>query len=166
MADQGITEIVQDSRYFQFVYTTYIIVTSFFVEYGWRLVGASLTALILWGYFQPLEAFRAWQRAREDAAYHKDPDRVLAREEEIRRAREAQQRRLLAESERAAELAREREEKKRAELAEMLKKYGAATSGHRLGSADDGFLPLSGGASTSSYRAPKRSACGGGGCGR
>ncbi|XP_052750769.1 uncharacterized protein LOC128200672 [Galleria mellonella] len=142
-------------------------VLQFLATYGWFLVGAAAAALYLYRRLRP--RLDEWRQAREDAEYHKDPDKALARMEAIQRAREKQQRDLLEASQRALEQQKEREERKRAEAAERLQKYGAAstasTAGQRLGDGRD-YLPLSGGASTSSYRPPKRSKCGGGGCGR
>ncbi|KAM3955801.1 uncharacterized protein ACR2FA_010278 [Aphomia sociella] len=138
-------------------------VLQFVATYGWFILGASVAALYLYQKFRP--KLEKWRQAREDAEYHKDPDKAIARMEAIQRAREKQQKELLEASERMLEQQKQREERKRAEAAERLKKYGAATTaGNRLG--DDDYLPLSGGASTSSYRPPKRSKCGGGGCGR
>ncbi|XP_059055048.1 selenoprotein S-like [Achroia grisella] len=132
--------------------------------YGWFMLGAAAAGLYLYQRFRP--RLQKWQQAREDAEYHKDPDRVVARMEAIQRARDKQQQELLEASQRMLEQQKEREEQKRAEAAERLQKYGtAASAGHRLGDDAD-YLPLSGGASTSSYRPPKRSKCGGGGCGR
>ncbi|CAG9106573.1 unnamed protein product [Plutella xylostella] len=138
-------------------------VFQFLASYGWYLVGASALGFYAASKLKP--KIDAWKQAREDAEYHKDPDKAMARMEAIQRAREKQQQLLLAASQRAAEEQKEKEERKRREAAERLEKYGS-TSGQRLGSNDDGYLPLSGGASTSSYKAPKRSACAKGGCGR
>ncbi|KAL4711379.1 hypothetical protein ACJJTC_019220 [Scirpophaga incertulas] len=140
-------------------------VLEFLATYGWYLVGVGVALAYAIHKAQP--TFNRWKEAREDAEYHKDPDRVLARMEAIQRAREKQQKDLLEASQRAIELQKEREERKRQETVDRLKKYGASSSdGQRLGTGDDGYLPLSGGASTSTYRPPKRSKCGGGGCGR
>ncbi|XP_072943246.1 uncharacterized protein [Epargyreus clarus] len=135
----------------------------FLESYGWLLVFSGLAA----AYFVYLinKHTDFFREKRRDALYKKDPDLALAREEAVQRAREEQQRRLQLASQQALELQKEREEKKRAEALERLQKYGAA-AGNKLGTADDDYMPLSAGASTSSYRPPKRSKCGGGGCGR
>ncbi|KAJ8703845.1 hypothetical protein PYW07_013139 [Mythimna separata] len=138
----------------------------FVASYGWFLVGGAAVTLYAAHRLRP--ALAKWQQAREDAEYHKNPDVALARMEAVQRARELQQQRLLEASQRALEQQKEREERKRQELAERLAKYGTAAGGQRLGSGDKGddYMPLSAGASTSSYRPPKKSKCGGGGCGR
>uniref|UniRef100_A0A2H1VGU8 SFRICE_005282 n=1 Tax=Spodoptera frugiperda TaxID=7108 RepID=A0A2H1VGU8_SPOFR len=138
----------------------------FLAAHGWFVLGGIAVAAYIYHKLRP--TLDRWRQQREDAEYHKNPDIALARMEAVQRAREAQQQKLLADSQRALELQKEREERKRAELAERLEKYGAAAGGHRLGERKDenDYLPLSGGASTSSYRPPKKSKCGGGGCGR
>ncbi|XP_075989483.1 selenoprotein S-like [Anticarsia gemmatalis] len=142
----------------------FVFAFQFLASYGWYMVGAGALSIYLAQKLKP--KINAWKQAREDAEYHKNPDIALARMEAIQRAREKQQQQLLAASERALEQQREREERKRQEMAERLEKYGSA-GGQRLGDANDGdYLPLSAGASTSSYRPPKKSKCGGGGCGR
>ncbi|XP_045457127.1 selenoprotein S B-like [Melitaea cinxia] len=138
-------------------------VFQFFANYGWYMLGAAGVSIYLIQKLKP--KYESWKQAREDAEYHKDPDKSLARMEAIQRARERQQQLLEAASRRALEQQKEREERKRQEALERLEKYGAK-GGERLGSADDDYLPLSGGASTSSYKPPKRSACSRGGCGR
>ncbi|CAH0730488.1 unnamed protein product, partial [Brenthis ino] len=135
----------------------------FLANYGWYLVGAAVASVYLLQKLKP--KVDTWKQAREDAEYHKDPDKALSRMEAIQRAREKQQAMLEAASLRALEQQKEREEKKRREALERLEKYGNAAKGERLGSDED-YLPLSGGASTSSYKPPKRSACARGGCGR
>ncbi|XP_045782169.1 selenoprotein S-like [Maniola jurtina] len=144
----------------------FTLVLGFLASYGWYLVAAGAAAVYLAQKLQP--TLKRWQEAREDAAYHKDPDKALARMEAIQRAREKQQQLLEAASQRARQQEKEREERKRQENLERLEKYGADAggSGQRLGAPDEDYLPLSGGASTSSYRPPKRSACSRGGCGR
>ncbi|XP_013183149.2 selenoprotein S A [Amyelois transitella] len=139
-------------------------VLQFLASYGWYLVGGAAALLYIVHRLRP--KVKEWQEAREDAAYHKNPDLALARMEAIQRARERQQQLLEEASQRALEEQKQREERKRAELVERLEKYGTA-AGRRLGAPGDSeYLPLSGGASTSTYRPPKRSKCGGGGCGR
>lgn len=139
-------------------------VFQFLASYGWYLVGGA--AVILYVLHKLRPTLDAWRQAREDAEYHKNPDVALARMEAIQRARDKQQQMLLAASERALEQQREREERKRQEAAERLQKYGTA-AGQKLGTRDEGdYMPLSAGASTSTYRPPKKSKCGGGGCGR
>ncbi|CAH2987479.1 unnamed protein product [Chilo suppressalis] len=140
-------------------------VLQFVATNGWYIVGAAAALLYLGNKLRP--RYEQWKQAREDAEYHKNPDVALARMEAIQRAREKQQQLLLEASQQALQQQKEREERKRQELVERLEKYGAATQqGHKLGTPGDDYLPLSGGASTSSYRAPKRSACSKGGCGR
>ncbi|CAB3245429.1 unnamed protein product [Arctia plantaginis] len=139
------------------------VVFQFLASYGWFIVGGAAVTLYFLNKLRP--TFDKWKQAREDAVYHKNPDLALSRMEAIQRAREQQQEALLAASARALELQKEREERKRQEAVERLQKYGNA--GQRLGERDDrDYMPLSGGASTSSYRPPKKSKCGGGGCGR
>uniref|UniRef100_S4PGK6 Selenoprotein S A n=1 Tax=Pararge aegeria TaxID=116150 RepID=S4PGK6_9NEOP len=138
------------------------LVLGFLANYGWLVVAGGALCVYVVQRLKP--AFRRWQEAREDAAYHKDPDKALARMEAIQRAREQQQRALEAASLRALEQEKQREERKRRENLERLEKYGAgAAPARRLGHGEE-FLPLSGGES-SSYRQPKRSACSRGGCG-
>ncbi|XP_063632288.1 selenoprotein S B-like [Cydia splendana] len=166
MDDSQVVKEQRSSWFFQMIYDWFTFQANFLINYGWQCLGGLIIAVIIWNWLQP--KIEAWKQAREDAAYHKDPDRMLAREEAVRRARERQEQRLRADSARAAELQKEKEERKRREAIELLERHGRlpGAGGRRLGSADDGFLPLSGGAGGSSYRAPKRSACGGGGCGR
>ncbi|XP_041989215.1 uncharacterized protein LOC121740542 [Aricia agestis] len=145
-------------------YNPIVLVLQFLADYGWYLIGAGAALVYLAHKLRP--KYEQWKQAREDAEYHKDPDKALARMEAIQRAREQQQKLLEEASRRALEAQKEKEEKKRAEIAEKLKKLHE-NGGTTLGSAvDDGYLPLAGGASTSSYRPPKRSACAKGGCGR
>ncbi|CAH0698654.1 unnamed protein product [Spodoptera exigua] len=148
----------------QFIF--FVPVLEFLAAHGWFVLGGIAAAIYIYHKLRP--TLDRWRQQREDAEYHKNPDVALARMEAVQRAREAQQQKLLADSQRALELQKEREERKRAELAERLEKYGAAAGGHRLGERQDesDYLPLSGGASTSTYRPPKKSKCGGGGCGR
>nr|XP_049707973.1 uncharacterized protein LOC110382203 [Helicoverpa armigera] len=138
------------------------LVLQFLASYGWVLVGCAAVLLYALHKLRPL--YDKWQQAREDAVYHKNPDVALARMEAVQRARELQQQRLAEASQRALELQKEREERKRQENTERLQKYGGG--GQRLGEKGDDYMPLSAGASTSSYRPPKKSKCGGGGCGR
>ncbi|XP_026743906.1 uncharacterized protein LOC113505434 isoform X2 [Trichoplusia ni] len=137
-------------------------VLQFLASYGWLVVGAG--ALLLYVAQRLRPGIQRRRDAREEAEHHRNPDAALARLEALQRARELQQRRLEEASQRALELQREREEKRRLEAAERMRKYGP-DAGQKLGSGDD-YLPLSAGASTSSYRPPKKSKCGGGGCGR
>ncbi|KAJ2938629.1 hypothetical protein O0L34_g11957 [Tuta absoluta] len=140
-------------------------VLEFLASYGWFMVGAAAAALYATHKLKPV--YQRWKEAREDAAYHKNPDLALARMAEIQRARERQQQMLLEASRRAAEEQREREERKRLENLELLEKYGTTAGGNKTKTLEDkSFLPLMGGGASSSYRPPKRSACGGGGCGR
>ncbi|XP_047542196.1 selenoprotein S-like [Vanessa atalanta] len=145
------------------MYNPFTFVFQLLANYGWYLLGATGASVYLIHKLKP--KYESWKQAREDAEYHKDPDKSLSRMEAIQRARERQQQMLEAASLRALEQQKEREEKKRQEALERLEKYGSK-SGDRLGSVDEDYLPLSGGASTSSYRPPKRSACSRGGCGR
>ncbi|XP_004926351.1 uncharacterized protein LOC101746338 [Bombyx mori] len=136
----------------------------FVAAYGWYVVGAIGLAVLVYKKLKP--AFDKYNLIQQDADHHKDPDRELSRMEAIQRAREKQQQLLEQASQRALEAQKEREERKRAERAEALEKYGAAVTGRKLGGSDDGYLPLSGGASASTYRPPKKSKCSGGGCGK
>uniref|UniRef100_A0A2A4JD79 Selenoprotein S n=1 Tax=Heliothis virescens TaxID=7102 RepID=A0A2A4JD79_HELVI len=137
-------------------------VLQFLATYGWALVGGA--AALLYALHKLRPHYHKWQQAREDAVYHKNPDVALARMEAVQRARELQQQKLAEASQRALEMQKEREERKRLENVERLQKYGGG--GQRLGERGDDYMPLSAGASTSSYRPPKKSKCGGGGCGR
>ncbi|XP_049883528.1 uncharacterized protein LOC126378997 [Pectinophora gossypiella] len=139
-------------------------VLSFLAQWGWFLVlGGAAVGVVS---HRALQVYRRRLQAKEDAQHHKD-DGEDPRMEALRRARERQQSLLETQSQRQREIDEQRQEQKRLEKLERLKKYGAATEGRRLGAADDdGYLPLSGGASTSSYRPPKKSKCPGGGCGR
>ncbi|XP_061385217.1 selenoprotein S-like isoform X2 [Danaus plexippus] len=139
------------------------ITLSFLSSYGWYIVGAS--ALIMYATTKLRPRLDKWRESQEDAKYHKDSDLGAARRRAEQEAREKQQRALEEASRRAAEEKTLREERKRAEALERLQKYGSDLGAGRT-LRDDDFLPLSGGASTSSYRAPKRSACSRGGCGR
>lgn len=73
----------------------------------------------------------------------------------------------------ADEYKRKQEEKLERKRQEAMEKLSSVNKGHKLGNDDKksgGFRPdynpLMGNAGGSSYRAPKRSACGGGGCGK
>ncbi|XP_068626041.1 selenoprotein S-like [Battus philenor] len=131
-------------------------------SYGWPLVGVGAVLLYLVHKLRP--HYQRWRQDLEDAEYHKDPDKALARMQAIQAAREKQQKLLEEASAKALEEQQEREERRRAEHVAKLQQL-LKGDGQRLGSGDD-YLPLSGGASTSSYRPPKRSACARGGCGR
>ncbi|XP_034837997.1 selenoprotein S-like [Maniola hyperantus] len=156
-------DFMEEQEGFTFV-NPVTLVLGFLASYGWYVAGAGAAAVYLAQRLRP--SLARWRQAREDAAYHKDPDKALARMEAIQRARDKQQQLLEAASQRAREQEREREERKKQANLERLEKYGAG-SGQRLGASDEAYLPLSGGgASTSSYRPPKRSACSRGGCGR
>nr|XP_053623128.1 uncharacterized protein LOC128682462 isoform X2 [Plodia interpunctella] len=136
----------------------------FLASYGWFMLGSAAAMFYFLRLIRP--RMKQWQEARDEAAFKKNPDIALARLEAIQRARERQQQLLEEASQRALEEQKLREERKRAELAERLEKYGTA-AGRRLGTpGDSDYLPLSGGSSGSTYRPPKRSKCGGGGCGR
>ncbi|XP_038221134.1 translation initiation factor IF-2-like isoform X2 [Zerene cesonia] len=106
------------------------------------------------------------KRALVDEAEEIDPEVRRARLQAVREARERQQREWEEASKKKQEEQAEKEKKKRAELKEKLEKYGTAAGGRKLGTPDDGYLPLSGGGATSSYKPPKRSACSKGGCGK
>ncbi|XP_045505920.1 uncharacterized protein LOC123702271 isoform X1 [Colias croceus] len=95
-----------------------------------------------------------------------DPEVHRVRMAAVRETRERQQREWLEASRKKKEEQEEKERKKREELKEKLEKYGTAAGGKKLGTPDDGYLPLSGGGATSSYKPPKRSACSKGGCGK
>ncbi|CAF4939224.1 unnamed protein product [Pieris macdunnoughi] len=96
----------------------------------------------------------------------KNPDLYLARMEAIQRTREKQQRELEEASRKKKEEDIEKEKRKRAENLAKLEKYGSK-GGQKVGHPSDGeYLPLCGGSSSSSYKAPKRSACAKGGCGK
>ncbi|XP_063837032.1 selenoprotein S-like [Ostrinia nubilalis] len=155
-------EYEERQNYYSLNPFTYVL--RFLALYGWYAIGGAAALLCAAAWLRP--RYRRWLEAKEDAEYHKNPDKAIARMEAIQRAREKQQELLLSASQRALEQQKEREERKKQENLERLKKYGAAAGGQKLGTPDDDYLPLSGGASTSSYRPPKRSACGGGGCGR
>ncbi|XP_037298904.1 selenoprotein S isoform X2 [Manduca sexta] len=140
------------------------VVLQFLATYGWYVVGATAAALYLLNKLK--KRYAAYRQAKEDAEYHKDPDKALARMEAFQRAREQQQEMLREASRRAREAQEKLAEKKRNDTIQRLKRYGA-DAGRRLAEMDDdaSYLPLSGGASTSTYRAPKKK-CPGGGCGR
>ncbi|KAI5634299.1 selenoprotein S (SelS) domain-containing protein [Phthorimaea operculella] len=132
--------------------------------YGWYLLGALIASLYLYHKLRPL--YYRWRQAREDAAYHKDPDRILQHLEGTQRAREIQQELLLEESQRATEAEMQREQRLRLERAQFLDRLengsGAAWRKNKV----DNYLPLSDAGSISSYRRPKLSPCADGGCGR
>lgn len=138
------------------------VASEFLSSYGWLLLGVFCSGAILWKYLIQ-ERVQKLQQWREDARHHKNPELALARLEALQAARERQQALLLQLSAKAEEAKAQREQKKREENLQRLEKYGS--KGHTLRDGSD-FLPLSGGASASSYRPPKRSACAKGGCGK
>ncbi|XP_026333631.1 uncharacterized protein LOC113240515 [Hyposmocoma kahamanoa] len=162
---EDIEEIIaeEDSSATRAIMEPLTFVLHFLASYGWMILAT--TGLLLFILHKMKPRYYRWKEAQEDAAYHKDPDTVLSRLEAIQRARMRQQETLESASERAKEAQKQREEAKRREAIARIEKYGAA--GRRLGTPDDAdYMPLSGGASTSTYRPPKRSACAGGGCGK
>ncbi|CAH1642531.1 unnamed protein product [Spodoptera littoralis] len=77
----------------------------FLAAHGWFVLGGIAAAIYLYHKFRP--TLDRWRQQREDAEYHKNPDIALARMEAVQRAREAQQQKLLADSQRALELQKE-----------------------------------------------------------
>ncbi|KAJ2938620.1 hypothetical protein O0L34_g11932 [Tuta absoluta] len=69
--------------------------------YGWYLLGALITTMYLYNKLHPV--YYRWKRAREDAEYHKDPDRIRRNLESTQLAREIQQQLLFEESHQTVE---------------------------------------------------------------
>ncbi|RZC39719.1 selenoprotein S B-like [Asbolus verrucosus] len=119
------------------------------------------------------EKYKQHKFDREYAAkYHKNPDVFAAHVNAQQLWAEKMQEKYNKENEEYQKKMKEKKERKEQELAE---KYGMA-GGHVLGGGkkDDSkpnalrpdYNPLMGAGNSSNYRPPRRSPCGGGGCGK
>ncbi|XP_030755715.1 uncharacterized protein LOC115882036 [Sitophilus oryzae] len=122
--------------------------------------------------FRNYVKYKDYRKEKEyEAKYHKNPDlfsaRLSAQQDHAQKLQEKYNKQL---QEHEAKM-REKAELKRQEVENLLNQSGQA--GHRLGGPDgqsrtlrSDYNPLMGPGSHSNYRPPKRSKCGGGGCGR
>lgn len=96
-------------------------VISMIVSIGWYALAILLVGYILWWYLEP--RIRQWLRKREiskeAAEYHKDPDKALARERAIDKARQRMQEMYNLQAQKQAK-ERELEEKNKEEEKEDL----------------------------------------------
>ncbi|XP_044269208.1 selenoprotein S-like [Tribolium madens] len=139
--------------------------------YGWYLLIACIALIVIYqktlkSYIQK---FREYKFERDYAAkYHKNPDVFAAHVNAQQQWAQKLQEKYNKESEEYQRKMKEKEEKKREELQRKYEPSG----GHVLGRKDDtsnlrpGYNPLMGAGSSSNYRPPRKSPCGGGGCGR
>ncbi|KAJ3662861.1 hypothetical protein Zmor_007196 [Zophobas morio] len=152
-------------------------VTYVLENYGWYLLISLIVFMFI--YNKTLKSYlykyKEYKFERDySAKYHKNPDVFAAHVNAQQQWAEKMQAKYDREAEEHQRKMKEREERKRQELVE---KYGSSQGGHVLGGSggskkDDkpttfkqDYNPLMGPGGSSSYRAPKRSACGGGGCG-
>ncbi|XP_018575792.1 selenoprotein S [Anoplophora glabripennis] len=140
-------------------------------NYGWYILGVGV---VLAYFYQKalrfhIDAYKKRKGEEEYAAkYHKNPDLFVARQvAQQEYAMKLQEKYRLD----AEEHERKMKEKERKKQEEILQKY-EGQGGQKSGYKDDGvnssrpeYNPLMGAGSSSSYRAPKRSACSRGGCG-
>jgi len=151
-----------------------------FENYGWYILIASVVAAIVYSKkLKPhVEKYKQYKFEQEYAAkYHKNPDLLSAHVDGQQRWANKLQEKYNKQTEKYQNKLKEKEERKRQEL---IDKYGTADGfvlgGRREQKEDDNkakkntlkpdYNPLMGPGSSSRYRPPRRSACGGGGCGR
>lgn len=92
---------------------------------GWYTLGFLLLCYILWRRIEP--KCQQWLRKREEfkeaAKYHKDPDKVLARERALDEARLRMQEQYNKDAQKQAEKRKEQEEKRRLERIEDWERH-------------------------------------------
>lgn len=102
---------------------------------GWYALGLLIVAYLIWIKIQPKVA--SWLKKRENdreaAAYHKDPDKFLAKERAIDAARQRMQERYNQSAASWAEKQKEKEEKRRQERIEGWERNNVE-AGQRIGS--------------------------------
>uniref|UniRef100_A0AAR5QHH7 Selenoprotein S n=1 Tax=Dendroctonus ponderosae TaxID=77166 RepID=A0AAR5QHH7_DENPD len=109
-----------------------------------------------------------------EAKYHKNPDLFAARLSAQQAAAQKLQEKYDKDAREYREKLIEKEARKRQEVENLLNQ---SDKGHRLGNSNDKgkdeskpfrpeYHPLMGPGSSSNYRPPKKSKCGGGGCGK
>lgn len=145
----------------------FAIVLEFMQLYGWYVLGACL--FLTYVFLKTHPDWDQWLQMvlLEGSRCHKGASRSVAvRMHAVENVRRQQQQALTEASQRALEIEKERQRRKKEENARRLKKYSNA-SGSRLGTDySDDYFPLSGDGGSQTFKAAKRSACSGGGCGR
>ncbi|CAG9857465.1 unnamed protein product [Phyllotreta striolata] len=141
-------------------------------NYGWyMLISLVITFYLYDKYLRSLvRSYKAEKdEAEYSAKYHKNPDLLSER----LRAQEKRTLELQEKYKRDLELFKQKQqEKEEKKVNELLDKYnnGGNTLGPSTSKRSQSFKPeynpLMGSGSSSTYKAPKRSACGGGGCGK
>ncbi|XP_019871952.2 uncharacterized protein LOC109600259 [Aethina tumida] len=152
----------------------YIDIFGILGDYGWYILGSSIVLGYIYHTFIKEKIVAYWQKKEEQdyaAKYHKNPDLLNARLQ----AQEAYVKKLQEQYNIDLEEYKRKQEEKEAKRREEILRNAP---GHRLGGDEDDsnkpngrglrseFFPLMGGGSGNSYRPPRRSPCGGGGCGR
>ncbi|XP_069178035.1 selenoprotein S-like isoform X1 [Procambarus clarkii] len=99
--------------------------TSWIASNGWFILFFLLFCYIFWHYTKA--KFQQWQKRQEEfkelAQYHKDPDKVLARERALDSARLRMQEQYNLQVQKQEEQRREREEKRRREYLEDWERH-------------------------------------------
>ncbi|GLV38030.1 hypothetical protein CBL_07828 [Carabus blaptoides fortunei] len=157
-----------------FIVDFFVEVGNFFKNYGWYTLLAFIGVVYIYAKLRPyIERYLKQKEDAEYAArYHKNPDVFSARLSAMEAARQMMQENLNKQAEEYKIKQQQKEEQKRQEW--LDRQVGANITGHKLGRSENPegkksfkpeYNPLMGG-SGSNYRAPKRSACSGGGCGK
>jgi hypothetical protein len=148
-----------------------------FESYGWYMLILSIILAVV--YNNTIKSYI--KKYREDkfekeysAKYHKNPDVFAAHVNAQQLWAEKMQEKYNKEAEKHEQKMKEKEEKRKQELMEKYSGSEGYVLGGRSGRKDDDkpkslrpdYHPLMGGGSSSTYRPPRRSPCGGGGCGK
>lgn len=171
---EDVEEIYAEEEEHSFFLNIPGMIAQIFEVYGWYLLLLSIVGVYIYTRMRPsIEKYKKKKSDEEYAAkYHKNPDLLMDR---------VKQQQLLAQrlqeqyDRDAQEYKRKQEEKEAKKREELLAKYQNEAQGYKLGNDKDQpgkssslkpeYNPLVGG-SSHSYRAPKRSACSKGGCGK
>ncbi|XP_066254186.1 selenoprotein S-like [Euwallacea similis] len=162
---------------------------SIFQTYGWHMLFVGI--IIYYAYTRILklllqkacERYRKYRNSKEDAKYaakyHKDPDLFSSQVSAQQEAAQRLQEKYDLQAKEYQEKLKKKEERKRQEVLNLLNQSN--NPGHTLGGNESGgdnaaskkskslrseYHPLMGSGNSSNYRPPKKSKCGGGGCGK
>ncbi|XP_066141453.1 selenoprotein S-like isoform X2 [Euwallacea fornicatus] len=167
----------------------FIQIWSIFQTYGWFIffVGIVMyyayTKILKLLFQYAVERYIKYRRSKEEAEYtakyHKDPDLFCSRVSAQQEAAQKLQEKYDLQVKEHQEKLKKKRERKRQELLNLLNEPN--NLGHTLGGSEDGsdisaskkskslrseYHPLMGSGNSSNYRPPKKSKCGGGGCGK
>ncbi|XP_050293519.1 selenoprotein S A-like [Anthonomus grandis grandis] len=150
----------------------------FIQNYGWHMLFGGIILYYVYKQFikgmlkSAFLGYDSYKKKKDEAQYaakyHKDPDLFAARLSAQQERAQKLQEKYDEEAKIHQAKLKEKEAKKQQEVLRLLEQSGQA--GHKLGEGSSksfrpDYHPLMGPGTSSNYRPPKRTKCGGGGCG-